>query len=40
MKPHDVEIVWIKGHNGHEFNERCDKLAVTASLSENLSDDV
>ncbi len=40
MKPHDVELVWIKGHSGHEFNERCDKLAVAASLGENLSDDV
>lgn len=25
---HDVEIVWIKGHNGHPENERCDVLAV------------
>ena len=25
---HDVEIEWIKGHNGHEENERCDRLAV------------
>ncbi len=36
MKPHKVEFVWIKGHAGHEYNERCDKLAVTAALSENL----
>lgn len=27
---HDVEFVWIKGHAGHEYNERCDKLAVNA----------
>lgn len=39
MKPHDIDLVWIKGHNGHEFNERCDKLAVAASKSENLLDD-
>ncbi len=36
MKPHKVEFVWIKGHAGHEYNERCDKLAVAAALSENL----
>jgi len=26
---HTVEIVWVKGHAGHEYNERCDVLAVT-----------
>lgn len=25
---HQVEIVWVKGHNGHAENERCDALAV------------
>lgn len=25
---HEVEIIWIKGHNGHPENERCDRLAV------------
>lgn len=25
---HDVEFVWVKGHDGHPYNERCDKLAV------------
>ncbi len=24
---HRVEFVWVKGHNGHEYNERCDRLA-------------
>ena len=28
---HDVKFVWIKGHAGHEFNERCDELAVAAA---------
>ncbi len=28
LKIHDVSFVWIKGHNGHPFNERCDRLAV------------
>lgn len=38
-EPHDVEFIWIKGHAGHEYNERCDKLAVAAALSENLLED-
>ena len=25
---HTVTFVWIKGHNGHEYNERCDRLAT------------
>ena len=25
---HDVDFVWVRGHNGHVFNERCDKLAT------------
>lgn len=37
---HDVKFIWIKGHAGHEFNERCDKLAVAAANSDNLIDDV
>lgn len=39
MTPHDIELVWVKGHNGHEFNERCDVLAVNSSKSDNLLDD-
>jgi len=27
---------WIRGHNGHPENERCDQLAVQAALSGNL----
>jgi len=30
-KLHDVRLVWVKGHNGHPLNERCDQLAVAAS---------
>lgn len=33
---HDIELEWIKGHAGHEYNERCDKLAVEAYKKENL----
>ncbi|MBF0330064.1 MAG: ribonuclease HI [Nitrospirae bacterium] len=27
-RPHDVSWKWIKGHNGHAENERCDRLAT------------
>lgn len=30
---HDYEFVWIKGHDGHPENERCDRLAVAYSQS-------
>ena len=26
-KPHTIKAVWVKGHAGHEQNERCDILA-------------
>jgi ribonuclease HI len=29
---HDVRFHWVKGHNEHPENERCDQLAVAASL--------
>jgi ribonuclease HI len=25
-----IRAEWIRGHNGHHFNERCDRLAVAA----------
>ncbi len=28
VAPHTVEFLWIRGHNGHPYNERCDALAV------------
>lgn len=28
LKLHKVNFVWIKGHDGHPYNERCDRLAV------------
>ena len=34
-----VEFKWIKGHNNHIQNERCDELAVMASLQKELSVD-
>ena len=28
LEIHKVKFVWVKGHDGHPENERCDKLAV------------
>ncbi|KXB35667.1 ribonuclease HI [Atopobium deltae] len=28
---HDVSWVWVKGHAGHVYNERCDELATQAA---------
>jgi ribonuclease HI len=33
---HKVRFKWIKGHNGHQMNERCDFLAVEASNGRDL----
>lgn len=30
LQQHDVQFVWVRGHNGHVENERVDKLAVKA----------
>ncbi len=30
-EPHTIHFHWVKGHNGHPENERCDKLATTAA---------
>ena len=34
--PHQVTFIWVKGHDGHEMNERCDELATTAADGDNL----
>ena len=34
LETHRVEFCWVKGHNGHPYNERCDSLAV--SFYQNL----
>ena len=38
-RKHQVDFQWIKGHNNHPQNERCDALAVMASQQEKLSID-
>lgn len=40
QKPHDIEFIWVKGHNSNKYNELCDKLAVSARNSQNLEDDL
>lgn len=40
MQPHEVTYVWVKGHDGHPQNERCDTLATTAADGGNLLNDV
>jgi len=39
-EPHEVEFIWVKGHAGHAYNERCDFLAVSAGKKDNLKSKV
>ena len=39
MEPHRVNFIWVKGHDGHPENERCDRLAVKAATGQNLIED-
>ncbi|WP_040625827.1 ribonuclease HI [Mucilaginibacter paludis] len=36
IKVHQIKFVWVRGHNGHPENERCDRLAVAASKQPGL----
>lgn len=38
-KDHKIEFIWVKGHVSNEYNERCDRLAVSARTSQNLEED-
>lgn len=38
-RKHKPRLHWIKGHNNHPQNERCDALAVAASKGANLPED-
>ena len=38
-RQHQVDFQWVKGHNSHPQNERCDELAVMASQQKQLSID-
>ncbi|MBK8658140.1 MAG: ribonuclease HI [Bacteroidetes bacterium] len=35
-RKHHVKFHWIKGHNNHPMNERCDVLATSAADGKNL----
>ena len=37
-EPHNMTFEWVKGHNGHPMNERCDILATTAADGTDLTD--
>jgi len=39
-RKHEVSFHWVKGHNNHPQNERCDRLAVEASHSNHLKVDI
>lgn len=32
LEIHKVDFIWVRGHNGHPYNERCDRLAVNEYL--------
>ena len=36
MEPHEVKFFWVKGHDGHPQNERCDRLATAAADGKDL----
>lgn len=38
-EPHNVTFIWVKGHDGHRQNERCDTLATTAADGDELIED-
>ena len=35
-KLHNIKLNWVRGHNGHLENERCDQLAVAATKQREL----
>lgn len=37
--PHQVTFIWVKGHDGHPQNERCDQLATSAADGNELLED-
>ena len=39
FRQHNAKFVWIKGHADNPENEKCDRLAVSASQSGHLPED-
>ena len=40
LSRHEVKFIWVKGHDGHTENERCDYLATSAIKKDNLIEDI
>lgn len=38
-QPHQIDWRWVKGHAGHQENERCDELANLAVEKRNFQED-
>ncbi len=36
---HQVDFIWVEGHAGHQYNERCDELATLARQQPDLATD-
>ena len=36
LSTHEVEFIWVRGHDGHAYNERCDELA--SNYAERLNE--
>lgn len=39
-EPHSIQFIWVKGHDGHPENERCDRLATAAADGGGLIEDM
>ncbi|MBQ7376951.1 MAG: ribonuclease HI [Clostridia bacterium] len=39
LETHTVTFEWVRGHNGHDYNERCDRLATAAADSYRIQGD-
>lgn len=39
IKPLKIKFMWVKGHAGNIYNERCDELAVSSSKKPGLPED-
>jgi len=36
IEPLNINFIWVKGHAGNKYNERCDELAVSAAKGKDL----
>lgn len=39
LAKHQVAFLWVKGHAGHQENERCDQMATAAANGSGLLED-